>query len=430
LITFSRPPGISTIGGEEGDHYSATIIITDSLSNMTTPTATSQAGGRITHFASVVPYKSAPPVIGRGQTFTYTIQVNNHGFTTQLPPILTDTVPLSTTFVRASDGGVTQTISDTVIVSWTLPFLGPGDETVRTFAVRADDDLVSGTQIVNHDYAVSGYGNVATGTLPGGLPVTTTVQEVGLVDSFKVVTPLLSLPGPGNVLTFEVHLVNSSGLTLTDVTAYDLLPWAASTYRRDAVASAGAGTIVSDIISIDWQGEIGPDSEVVLTASVLVDTDFQGALTNTVVISQPDLLAPVERHAVAYITEQPVLLIQKRATPDPVELGGLLTYRLRVTNLGQQATLLVITDVLPANVTYVSGGSLVSDTVRWEWPVLKAGKQAEVSFQVQVDQGAEVENAHYGVRSAEGVGALGPRVITPIKGGGGLFLPLIVRQAP
>jgi hypothetical protein len=152
-------------------------------------------------------------------------------------------------------------------------------------------------------------------------------------------------------LPYPVHLVNSSALALSDVTAYDLLPWAASTYRRDAVASSGQ--ILSDIVSIAWQGDIAPLSEVVLTASVLVDAHFEGALTNTVVISHPYLPEPVVRHAVAYVTSKPVLFIEKSASPDPVGLGKPLTYRLRVTNLGQQATALVITDCCGQRPTYL-----------------------------------------------------------------------------
>jgi hypothetical protein len=103
--------------------------------------------------------------------------------------------------------------------------------------------------------------------------------------------------------------------------------------------------------------------------------------------------------------------------------------------MGQQATTMVITDVLPGNVTFVpgsatGGGVQVGDVVRWSWPVLEPGGQADVSFQVTVGQGSEVVNALYGVRSAEGVIALGPAVVTPIKGRGLLYLPLVVSSRP
>jgi uncharacterized repeat protein (TIGR01451 family) len=432
VVTFTTHEGQSTIGGEEGTHYTATVVVTDALSNLTTYPVSATAIGTVTHMANVQPIKSAPPVIGAGGLLTYVIEAYNRGLTTLLPPILTDVVPMSTTFVWASDSGTSLNVSDTTIVSWTLPLLSPGEGAVRSFSVRVDDDLVSGTQVVNREYSVSGYGNMLTGTVTTGPPVTTTVREVGLIDSFKLVTPQLALPGPGIVLTFEVHLVNSSPNTLRRVKAFDLLPWADSTYQRDAAVSAGQ--LVSDIISINWQGDIGPFSEEVLTATVLVDAGFQGPLTNTVEISHPDLLAPVKRHAVAYVTDQPVLFIYKVASPDPVPVGERLKYELYINNRGQQATGLVITDVLPGNVTFVpdsatAGGQLVDGVMTWEWPVLEAMDELKVTFAVTADQGTKVVNAHYAVRCAEGVSAVGPEVITRIKGGT-VYLPLVLRGAP
>jgi uncharacterized repeat protein (TIGR01451 family) len=433
-VTFTVPPGISTIGGSEGNLYIATIIVTDSLSNMTTPTSTAQAMGKITHYASVVPYKEAQEVIGRGQLLTYTIRVANHGFTTELPPVLSDTVPMSTTFVQASAGGTTQAISDTVVISWVLPLLGPGDEEIHTFTVRVDEDLISGTQIINNDYSVLGYGNIATGTLSSGLPVTTTVQEIGLIDSYKEVSPTIVLPGPGNVLTYYLHIVNSSALDLTGVTVYDLLPWESSTYQRDAVASAGS--VVSDIVSVRWTGDVAAFSSEIVTLTVEVDPDFQGVLTNTATINHPELLSEVEVSAVAYVTEKPVLHIAKSASPDPVAKDGELAYTIHVLNTGQQATDLLITDTVPSNTEYVlgsatAGGQWVGGQVRWEIPVLGPGESRTFEFRVTVGSGSEVINDQYVVRCAEGVVGVGAPLVTPISraGAGDLYLPIVLKNA-
>jgi uncharacterized repeat protein (TIGR01451 family) len=426
-VTFTVPPGISTMGGDEGDKYVATVIITDALSNLATPTATAQAEGKITHYANLISTKSAPPVIGREQMLTYTIEVWNSGLSTELPPVLTDTVPLSTTFVRASDGGITRTVDERTTISWTLPSLGPGDNAWRSFSVLVDSDLVSGTRIVNRDYGASEYGNVLTGTVATGPPVTTTVKEIGLSDSYKAVTPTVALPGPGNVLTYYVHVVNSSPVSLTDVTLYDLLPWESSTYQRDAAASAG--DVISDIVSIRWTGDVTAFSSEVITCRVLVDPDFQGTITNTAVISHPNLLNPVEVNALAYITEKPVLKISKTASPNPVEKGAPLLYTIRVVNLGQQATNLTITDTVPSNTDYLGGGNLLGDQVRWNVPVLKSGDSRTLTFQVTVGSGREVVNDKYGVTCAEGVSATGVPVTTRIAGGGGnVYLPLVLRN--
>jgi uncharacterized repeat protein (TIGR01451 family) len=111
--------------------------------------------------------------------------------------------------------------------------------------------------------------------------------------------------------------------------------------------------------------------------------------------------------------------ISKTAIPDPVKVGNPLLYQIEVTNLGQQATLLVITDTIPANTTYIfgsasSGGQLVGDTVQWYLPVLKPGESLLLTFQVKVLGGIEVTNARYRVSCGEGVSAVGEPVTTRV----------------
>jgi len=454
VVTFTTHEGQSTIGGEEGTPYTATIVITDGLANMNTAPCTGTAVGKITHSANLIAAKSAPSVIGRGQTMTYTINVWNSALATDEPPYphLWDVLPISGVTVlndSISHGGQIQTVTldlsggGTLFVqaiSWTLPGFGTGARLFepRTFAVRVNDDLVSGTQIVNHNYIVGWYEVEDDEFLVNaGQSVTTTVQEVGLIHSYKEVTPALASPGPGNVLTYYLHIVNSSELQLDDVTVYDQLPWQSSTYRRDATVSAGA--IVSDIVSIAWTGDVGPLSAEAITFTVLVDADYQGPVTNTATISHPSLLDEVIVEAVAYITDEPVLEITKHASPDPVGKGQALRYIICVRNLGQPATHLVITDTIPANTTIVTGSitaggqfDAASHQVQWELDSLDAGDSRTFEFQVTVGSGREVRNELYVARCAnEGDcdPAWGEPVITPIIGGGhDLYLPLVLRN--
>jgi uncharacterized repeat protein (TIGR01451 family) len=432
-ITFTTIEGQNSVGGEEGTLYTATVVISDSLSNTTTEPITATAAGKVTHFANLIPIKSAPTVIGRGQLLTYTIRVWNSALSTDVPPypVLTDTVPLSTTFVGASDGGVEQTVGDSTVVSWTLPAMGTGEELHRSFTVRVDGDLVSGTHIINNEYGTRWYEPEASAVFSNtGQPVTTTVKEVGLIDSYKEVTPALALPGTGNVLTYYLHIVNSSPVPLNGVDVYDYLPWEWSTYQRDARVSSG--TLISDIVSVEWTGSVDAYSAETITMTVLVDPGFEGPITNTAVIDHPSLLEPVTVDAVAYITDDPVLEISKLASPDPVKAGDELLYTIRVANLGQQATGLVITDTIPSNSTYVAdsatgSGRLVGDQVRWQIPVLEPEETRTFSFRVEVGGGREIVNEYYGVSSAEGITAVGSPVTITIRGGA-IYLPVILRQ--
>ncbi|MEJ2707915.1 MAG: hypothetical protein P8074_09925 [Anaerolineales bacterium] len=422
--------GQSTKGGEEGTPYTATLEITDTLGITNTPPVKVSAVGHITHFANLVPTKTAPPYIGAGQQMTYTIQVYNSGLSTDSTPWLTETLPLSTTLVDASDGGVPTTVDGRTTISWTLPEMSPGDAFFRSFSVLVDPDLVSGTLLVNEDYKTGWTDIEASGVLSNtGVPITTVVKEVGIIDSFKTVTPTLARPGPGNVFTYTVHVVNSSPSPLNGVEVYDILPWQNSTYRRDALASAGQ--VISDIVSVNWLGDLAPYSTELITFSVLVDDDFEGVLTNTATVMHPTHPEGVDVSALAYVTNDPVFKITKTATPDPVKPDGELLYKIRVVNLGQQATNLVVTDTLPVNVEYVSGsanasGELVGDQLRWEFSLLDPGETRNLTFKVHPLRGNEIINQFYGVTCAEGVSAVGPPVITQIAHTR-VYLPIIQR---
>jgi uncharacterized repeat protein (TIGR01451 family) len=156
-----------------------------------------------------------------------------------------------------------------------------------------------------------------------------------------------------------------------------------------------------------------------MTMTALVDPFYEGAITNTAVISHPSLLEPVVVDAVAYITNDPVLQISKEASPDPVPSETELTYQIHVKNLGNLATGLVVTDVVPTGTVYVpdsasGNGQLVAGEVRWQTPLLAPGESRTYSFRVLVGIQDAVINQQYGVRAAEGVVALGDPVITPV----------------
>lgn len=425
-ITFTTLEGQNSIGGEEGTLYTATLVITDSLGGYITDPITGTGSGVVTHYANLIPSKQAPGVIGTGQMMTYTINVFNSGQSTEEPPYpyLTETVPASVTLVSIGDGGISYTVGTSTVISWSLPAMNPGDLYSYHFVVQVPIETVSGTLIVNDRYRAFWSDTLLTGTITGsvilsntGVPITTVVKEVGLVDSYKEVMPTLLRPGVGHVLTYVMHVVNSGPVDIFNAELYDTLPWESTTYQRDAVASAGQ--VFSDIVSIQWIGDVAAFSEERITFTVWVDDYFEGVITNTAVITHPSLNGDVVRYAVTYVTNDPVLSIYKQATPSPVLRGQELLYTIHVTNLGQQASGLVVTDTLPVNTQYVpgsatAGGQLVGGQVQWNLPVLEPGEAVHLSFKVIVLEGEQVVNSAYGVACSEGVTARGEPVITPI----------------
>jgi uncharacterized repeat protein (TIGR01451 family) len=439
MITITTNAGQNTIGGDEGTPYTATVVITDALNGYVTEPITATAIGHVTHMSNLLPTKLAPLAIGPGQAMTYTINVFNSGLSAEYNAILTDTLPEGVSLVPGSisDGGKSFEDQGQTVISWTLPvdFLGVGESLSRSFRVLADPALVSGTLIINDQYQTSVYESYLKGIkVVNGEPVTTTVHEVGLIDSYKEVTPTWALPATDTVLTWIVHVVNSGPIDLSGVQVNDIFPWQHSTYQRDAQVSGGAGSLNDDIVSLEWIGDVAKYSEQVITFTTIVDDFYEGVLTNTATISHSSLQQPVEVTAVAYITDKPVLHISKVATPDPVEgNGGILTYKIEVTNLGQQATLLTMSDTIPANTSYIfgsgsSGAKLEDDTLKWTLPGLDQGATLNMAFQVVVNGGWRVVNDQYSVSCREGVAAYGEPVITDIyyrypK----IFLPIIYK---
>jgi uncharacterized repeat protein (TIGR01451 family) len=414
--TFTVYEGQSTIGGEDGTNYTATIIMTDTLGDFITNPISATAIGKITHFANLIPRKDAPRENGARLDMTNTMTVFNSGLSTDEPPYpwLTETVPVSTTFFRASDVYETQDINDRTVISWTLSAMGPGDRVFRSFMVHIPEDLITGTKIVNDEYKVTWWDVGGTITETGflsnmGETITTVVREIGLIDSFKEVTPTLARPGPGNTLTYVVNLVNTSPIDLNGVKVYDFLPWESSTYQRDGIASAG--TIISDIVRLSWQGKVKAFSSERITMTVLVDEDFEGPITNTPILRHPSLKEDLEIFVVAYITNDPVLFINKFDNPDSVKVGDELQYIIRVTNLGQQATGLVVTDTIPINSSFVdgsanAGGKIIGNSLTWQYPLLTPGSSNILTFRVRVLVGEVIVNDHFGVTCAEGISAI------------------------
>jgi uncharacterized repeat protein (TIGR01451 family) len=438
IITITTIEGQSTIGGEEGTIYSATLTISDEVGDKVTEPVSATAQGMVTHFSNLIPTKAAPAEIGSGQIMTYTIDVWNSGLGTDETDfwpnqILTEVVPLSTTLIWASDDFVTETVSNTTLISWTLPHLSPGDRTNRSFAVIVDEDLPEGTPIVNDQYGTLWYESTEKAFFTKlGEPVTTTVKAVGLIDSFKTATPQIQPPGPEQVVTYAVHLVNSGPHYLQDVTLYDFLPWQDSTYQRDA--TAGSGQVISDIVSVQWQGDLSPNSTEIVEMSVLVDPYFTGALLNQGVISHTLLAEPVIVEAVAYISDKPIFEITKAASHVETAEGDEIYYTILVRNMGQRATEIEIVDSLPGNTSYLPGsanknGWLDGNEVHWSLPLLEPGESVEVSFGVSVGSGSVVVNDLYWVSSAEGVTTFGEPVVTVVAEfeSNDVYLPLILK---
>jgi serine protease AprX len=109
------------------------------------------AAVRATSFKLEVSAKVEPVWAFAGTILTYTFTVSNTATLSQTTDvILSDTLPISTSFARAS-GIYSRTGGE---ITWRLGAVSPRQQTSVTLAVMVDRDVSSGTSIVNWDYAV------------------------------------------------------------------------------------------------------------------------------------------------------------------------------------------------------------------------------------------------------------------------------------
>ena len=111
--------------------------------------------------------KTAPAEVETGETFTYTLSVNNDLGSVATNVVITDSLPLSLTVGTISDGG--ELLAGNV-VSWTVSTLDDGAKVDRTVSVTAPE---TETSLINEDY---GFSATEWPVFTSGDPVTTIVS--------------------------------------------------------------------------------------------------------------------------------------------------------------------------------------------------------------------------------------------------------------
>jgi len=128
--------------------------------------------------------KAANPAtqVAPGEAITYTLALSANRPIVQAVTVI-DTLPLHTTFVSASNGGVRKGST----VEWLVPSIAAGVTVTRTLVVRVDSAVADNTPIVNADY------RAANGSdLPGsGPPVSVLVRRAAPAGEHKLYLALL-----------------------------------------------------------------------------------------------------------------------------------------------------------------------------------------------------------------------------------------------
>ncbi|MCO5199191.1 MAG: DUF11 domain-containing protein [Anaerolineae bacterium] len=330
--------------------------------------------------------KTGPASAYSGDDIVYTLTAQNTGALTATNVIITDVLPVGATWVSGGS-------YNNGLVTWTVPELAVDEVIQRQLKVQAN------STIVNADYGISADG----GFFSAGFPAVITV--VGEPDlSITKSGPATAFVGEH--FSYDLTVTNNGTLTATTLIMTDSIPVGA-TY-----VSGGSrdGSIVT------WtRSELGPDSDTTVSYVVMVENPGTIVNDNYGVVADRGFSGRGSDSVTTHVGN-PTLSITKSG-PATVFINELFTYELTVMNSGTlTATGLVITDIIPAGATYVSGGMRDGAVITWELPELVPGDDASVFFTVRVENPGIISNGEYGVAADGGFGSSGSNVVVTVVG--------------
>jgi len=375
-----------------------------------------------------------------GNQFVYTIRIANNGGGSATGVLLTDTLPADLRFISAVSVSCLDPLNPALCqtnpftasvqgqaVTWEIGLVPPGISNTEIQAtVALSDDLAPGALITN---VVQIQGNEIDSN-PGDnifvsvLPVVEAAEpDIAL---FKTVTS--SPPRPGGAINYRLRVINQGAFRLENVVLTDTLPAGVSlreSFHTTCFAppdcTENGFSPVFDQGQLVWQLgiiEVRGYGDFYLTVDVPLTVTAGNVLTNAAEISTDAAetdLSDNQSHVGVVVRGEPILAIQKSG-PEIVLGNHPVTYTLMVSNSGDaQATALIITDALPADTGYVSGGTLVNGVVSWTLPVLGVGADVQLSLVVSAPETIRpdfIRNSQYGVVASGGFSAQGSAAVT------------------
>jgi uncharacterized repeat protein (TIGR01451 family) len=322
-----------------------------------------------------VPYRS--PV-------TFDIHLGNTGDEDATGVLLTDSLPLHTTF----DNWLTPPPSGTVASGDQITWSGSvsaGKAITFTFEVSQNADY--GQAVVNTaEYSHTTGSGKATASF--------TVEPSSTLAIYKAVTPEKDVPYHSPV-TYTVVVTNTGPYDKTDVTLSDQLP---GDTAFDRWVSQPGGALVSDN-KITWFGTIGAGKTVTFTFVASQTADYGQEITNRADVST-DL--STDWASASFTVEQRTgLTVDKEVTPNKdVRYGSPVNYRIVVGNARPTDAIgVIVTDTLHPDTTFdhwtqqVPGVAVSGNQITWTGTI-SANADITLAFvaQQQASPGQTVTN--------------------------------------
>ncbi|MHA7966635.1 DUF7507 domain-containing protein [Paenibacillus sp. CAU 1782] len=354
-ITSLPSPAPAQIRNQSSVSYSSGTFTGISLSNVTiTPV----------YQAIIAIAKSANRTTATlGSIITYTLGVSNNGNIAAVVT-LTDNIPAGTAFVPGSVtvGGVSQPGASPV-AGIALGSIAPGAAVPVTFQTEV-------TSLPSPPFLVDQGAGTFTFQLPSGRSVSgssvsntvTVTASAPDVDVIKAAN--LSAVTVNDVLRYTISVVNSGVDPVTSVVVSDPIPAGAvflpGTVTVNGAAAPGANPDVGITV-----GTLAPETSATVTFQVRVTSVPNPAqLSNRALVAfrSGSFSGSSVSDPVVTPVFQPVIGIVKGASTLNASVGDTFTYTFQVSNTGNIAASVTLTDTIPAGAVFETNSVIVGGT--------------------------------------------------------------------
>ncbi|WP_249281017.1 hypothetical protein [Paenibacillus sp. 7516] len=300
-----------------------------------------------------------------GDTVTYTLQVNNGG-NVAANVTLTDNIPSGSSYVAGSfrlNGNVIAGANPATGVN--LGSLAAGSANTVTFQVLVTS-LPTPPTLVDQATASYSFNSPDGRTITGTVASNTLTIPVRLPNVTAVKSASVSDVAVGETFTYTVVSNNGGIQPISNAILTDALPAGTAfvpgsvTVRGTVVPSANP----SSGISI---GTLTAGSSATVTFQVIVQSlPASGSLLNRASVSYSSgaFTGISNSNSITTPVYQPIIAINKSASQTNATLGDQLAYTLVLTNSGNIAAQVTVTDTIPAGLTFVPDSVTVNGTAR------------------------------------------------------------------
>ncbi|MGG1845873.1 DUF11 domain-containing protein [Bacillus wiedmannii] len=319
--------------------------------------------------AILIATKSTNTVLANiDETIEYTVLIQNNGSTTTNSIFFTDTIEDGTVFIPGS-----VTVNNTVLpaadpnIGFSIPNIASGQSTTIIFQASVTNlpavNPTPNTANIVYDFIF----NPDFAPIQKSTTSNTTFVQINDADIVSLKTVDLTSVAIGDILTYTTTLTNTGNTNATSVVFTDNIP-DGTTFIDGSVLVNNIPQLNADPSTGILVGTIAPNSSIPVTFSVTVvslpaSSRIQNQSTSRYTINGEEQISTSNITFTEVISAN---VIATKTTPiQYADLQTIIPYTISITNNGNiQVENIIVTDIIPANTSFIENSVIVNGTAR------------------------------------------------------------------